>query len=460
MFSTRPLRVQSAGGSDAPGKMSTCTHAIAPRRFHDGDMNNTPTAPAAPEVHLIDRRTPITPSQSTWLAAEVGAWRAAGVITHDQSTAILSRYRTANRFNLAKLMLTLGSAFIGFGVIWLVAANLDELPPLARFITVAVIWLAFLVLAEYLAGRRAHGGMIPSPVVGAFRILATLTFGAVIFQAAQSMQVPAFEPSLVGYWSIGALVYGYTVRSLGAVVIGMFTGVGWYVAQVAFDQPSALGVVLALLTGGVIAIGWGVVQERWREEFSTPWREAGVALLLVGLFAAAIPSLDRQDFEWQPALIAGIAVAALAAAAGGALGLGRAKLEPVAGVLVTLIGVGLVLWEAGNDPDNVDAAAWLHAAVSVGAYVIVAAAVAALGVLRDSGRLTALATLALVVFTTFQSFAVFAQIIQGAWLFVFLGLIFLATGYAFDRARRRLAESLEAELNQSASTTTERGDES
>ena len=66
-----------------------------------------------------------------------------------------------------------------------------------------------------------------------------------------------------------------------------------------------------------------------------------------------------------------------------------------------------------------------------------------LGILRDSWRLTALATAGLVVFTTFQSFAVFAQIIQGAWLFVVLGLVFLGTGYGFDRARRELAATLE-----------------
>ena len=76
---------------------------------------------------------------------------------------------------------------------------------------------------------------------------------------------------------------------------------------------------------------------------------------------------------------------------------------------------------------------------------IAAVAVAMLGTLRDSWWLTALATTALVVFTTFQSFAVFAPIIQGAWLFVVLGLIFLGTGFTFDRARRRLAAALEGD---------------
>ena len=60
------------------------------------------------------------------------------------------------------------------------------------------------------------------------------------------------------------------------------------------------------------------------------------------------------------------------------------------------------------------------------------------GALRESWRLTALATVALVAFTTAQSFSVFARILEGAWLFVALGVVLLGTGFVFDRARRRL----------------------
>jgi hypothetical protein len=81
--------------------------------------------------------------------------------------------------------------------------------------------------------------------------------------------------------------------------------------------------------------------------------------------------------------------------------------------------------------------------VSVGVYVLVAIGVAVLGTLRDSWRLTALATGAIVVFTTFQSFAVFARIIEGAWLFLALGLVLLGTGVLFDRVRRGVAAALE-----------------
>jgi uncharacterized membrane protein len=392
-----------------------------------------------------DRRTPISPGQLKWLTDELTHWQSEGLIDARQREAIAGRYRPTNRFSLAALTLTLGATFVGFGLIWLVAANLDELAPLWRFVTVALIWLSFLGAAEFLSGRHAHGGPIPSPVVGAMRVIATLAFGAVIFQAAQSLQVPAFEPRLLGFWAAGGLLYAYAVRAVGPLVIGLLAGIGWYLTQVVYDQASGLGVVLALLIAGLVAVGTAAVQERWSLELSTPWRELGVALLLGGLFAAAIPMVDRSDFEWSSSLVIGAAIAGVISIAAIAFGCGRARLEPLGGVVLAGIAVGLVLWEAGSDPNEVDLAAWAHAGIAVTAYVAAAAGVAVVGILRDSGRLTALATVALVVFTTFQSFAVFAQIIQGGVLFVILGVIFLATGYLFDRARRNLADTLDGE---------------
>jgi hypothetical protein len=64
---------------------------------------------------------------------------------------------------------------------------------------------------------------------------------------------------------------------------------------------------------------------------------------------------------------------------------------------------------------------------------------------RDLPALTGLATAALVLFTTVQSFAVFAPIISGASLFLAVGLVLLASGYLFDRARRRLVARTTAE---------------
>ena len=114
-------------------------------------------------------------------------------------------------------------------------------------------------------------------------------------------------------------------------------------------------------------------------------------------------------------------------------------------VAIGVVGVLLVLWDVGADfdvEDQVGAAGWAHAALGVVAYVAAAAWFAVLGVLRDSRLLTLLATAAVVLFTTTQAFSVFAAIVQGAWLFVLLGLVLAGTGYLADRGRRQLARSL------------------
>ena len=98
----------------------------------------------------------------------------------------------------------------------------------------------------------------------------------------------------------------------------------------------------------------------------------------------------------------------------------------------------MVLWEVGRlRPRRPGRAVlgWAHAALGVAAYVAAAAWFAVLGVLRDSHLLTFLATAALVLFTTVQAFAVFAAIVQGAWLFVLMGLVLVSTGWLADRGR-------------------------
>ena len=385
---------------------------------------------------------PATPAQLEWLGRELTIWQADGLLHDDQADAILRRYHATRRFSLARLLLALGAVFVGVGLIWLVAANLDELPPLLRFFTVASIWLALLVAGEVLHAKQLR---VPSHVVGSIRLLAALAFGAVVFQAAQSLQVPAFEPLLVGLWGAGALVHAYAVRSFGPLLVGIPTLVTWFVWQVLWDAPSAFSAVLALAVVAVAAVSVGALHERGLRRFGPVWREVGAGLALATLFAAALPFVTMSDFEWNGWLVAGLVLAAVAAASAISLVRGHARLEPIGALAVLAVSVLMVLWEAGDDAEVLTLVDWAHAAVSVVVYVAVAVGVAVLGILRNSWRLTALATVGLVVFTTFQSFAVFAQIIQGAWLFVALGLVFLGTGYLFDRARRELAATLEGE---------------
>lgn len=400
-----------------------------------------PHGSARPHTGVM--KQPITAEHQRWLASQLPVWQAAGHLDAAAASAIADSYQlvSGRRLNLARLLLTIGAAFVGIGVIWLVAANLDALSPAIRFVAVFVLFAAALFGAEWLAGRRSHQGDIPSPVVWGVRLLAALLLGGVIFQAAQSLQVPAYEPLLVGLWALGALLYAYLMRTSAPLVVGIATGVIWLVWAAMLEDASGLGFVAAMFAGAVLATALSHVHHRHPDPaFATLWRETGAALALIGLFAAAIPDVTTGDFEWSTALVVVLVLAVVA----GAFAARRREglLEPLAVVGMAILGLLLVWWEAGRDADNVDLASWAHAGLSVGVYVAAALWVAYLGIVHDSVRLTIVATAALVVFTTFQAFAVFAAIIQGAWLFVVLGLVLAGTGYLFDRARRELAASL------------------
>jgi len=388
----------------------------------------------------------VSPRQLAWLRDELPRWQAQGLVTGEHAADILGQYRPVKRAGLARLMLYLGAAFVGVGLIWLVAANLDQFPPMVRFLVVTALWLGVTAVAEVLAARSSERHPGASPLVGAARGLAALAFGAVVFQAAQSLQVPAYEPALVGVWGLGALLYAYAVRGVAPLLVGLVATLVWLLWHVGENDGSGLGIVLALMVAAAVCAGAAVLHDRFGPaEFAAPWREPGAALALAGLFAAAVPYVTTGDFgpdrlSWA-ALALGVALAVVAAG----LGRGDERLEPLVALGIGGVAAGLVLWDPGTVAGGrIGLEDWLHAGISITAYVGAATWVAVLGIQRSSPRLTYLALVALVVFTTFQSFAVFAQIIEGAWLFVVLGLVFLGSGYLFDRARRELTEAVAA----------------
>lgn len=391
----------------------------------------------------------MAPGQLAWLENELALWRADGVVDDAQTQAIRSRYVAVRRFSLTRLLLYIGGAFLGVGLLWLVATNLKDMSPSLRLVVVASLWLGFVVTAEVLAERQAHqvtdGADGATPVVGAFRLLAALGFGAVVFQAAQSLQVPAFEPGLVGVWGIGALLYAYAVGGVTPLLVGIATTTVWYVWEVFETAEDGMGFVLPVLLAAVVAAAVGVVHAgRRRPSFGASWRELGAVLALVGLFVAAFPYVDMDEFVWSLPVIAGVVVAVAAVAASVVLTTGRSRLEALAPILGVAAGFLLVLWESPDPIRGVmTTEGYAHAFVSVAVYVIAAGWYAVVGVLRDSTRLTFVATAALVLFTTVQSFAVFAPIVTGATLFLVLGVTLLGSGYLFDRGRRHLVSNLE-----------------
>ncbi|WEV78233.1 DUF2157 domain-containing protein [Janibacter cremeus] len=386
----------------------------------------------------------VSRQQLDWLRAEVADWRASGVIDATQAERITGRYDVRGGSSassvLGRIMLLLGGAFVGVGLIWLVASNLDELSPMTRFIAVVALWLAFLIGGEVLAARRA-----PLPLVGAIRLLAALGIGAVIMQAAQSLQVPAYEPTLVGLWSLGALLHAHLTKSTMPFLVGLGTGVQWWIWQPLWTEGSAMAGVISLGAGAVVTASLAVLSDGWVRSFAWGWRLVAAALALAALFVAAIPGI-YDGLDWSLWLIVELIAAVLLGIVAVALAVRRpdhAWIEPVGAFVVLAAAVLLALWDTGTDISDVGPSQWAHAVLSVVAYVGLAVALLALDVLREHRALNWVAMAALVAFTTFQSFAVFAPIVTGALLFVVLGVVFLGTGLLFDRARRRMAKTLD-----------------
>ncbi|MBM6401041.1 DUF2157 domain-containing protein [Phycicoccus sonneratiae] len=389
---------------------------------------------------------PATPGQLAWLDAQIEAWRAEGLLDDATAAAVRARYVAHRRVTLASIVLTLGALFVGVGLLWTVAANLDELSPLVRFVVVVALWVGLLVTAEVLATRRERLGDVASPVVGAVRLLVAAAFGAVVFQAAQSLQVAAYEPALLGVWALGALLYAYAVAGVGPAVVGIALGASWLVRHTADASNDVLSVTLAFATAALAAVSVGVLHLRlraradaWRP-LGVPWREVGGLLTLGALFGAALP-FAQETRAGSPLLWVVLGLAVVLAAAAVVTGHRLDRLEVGLAALGLVLVVLLALWRPEADPSVASDLApgdWVRAVVAVAVYLGVASGYAVLGGARDSDRLTWAATAALVLFTTTQAFAVFVPILSGAVLFLAVGVVLLGTGVLADRGRRRL----------------------
>ena len=411
-------------------------------------MTAPPTASSAAPAHRDPALHAASPAQLHWLEGELRQWLSEGIVDDRTASAIRERYVATRRVTLSRIVLTLGAGFVGLGLIWLVASNLDQMPPLLRFGLMVLVWLGLVAAAEVLATRRERDGDVASPIVGAVRLLAAAAFGAVVFQAAQSLQVPAYEPLLVLVWALGALLWAYAVRGIAPLVLGVVLLAFWFVWQVTASGDNAFAVSTAIGAAGLAgaAIGVGHSGSRW-PDLAAPWRELGAVLVLVGLFIAALP-YAWGDAEGSLSLWLGLGAALLLAALALAKGDRLDRLEVGLAVLALAFTAGLSLWrfdESVMDTADLPAGAWLRAVLAVVAYLVVASGYAVLGGMRDTGRLTWVATAALVVFVTVQAFAVFAPILSGAALFLVVGVVLLVTGVLADRGRRRLlSEAKEA----------------
>ena len=132
-------------------------------------------------------------------------------------------------------------------------------------------------------------------------------------------------------------------------MVGVVTGIVWWVWQPLWTDGSVAGAVVAFGTAGVAAISLAVIHDRGLTRFGQVWRSVGALLGMVGLFIAAVPYTTTEDFEWNGWLVGAIVVAAIAAAGALVVARGRARLEPLVAIGVLAVAGLMVLWDTGTD---------------------------------------------------------------------------------------------------------------
>ena len=182
--------------------------------------------------------------------------------------------------------------------------------------------------------------------------MAALGFGAMLFQAAQSLQVPAYEPRLIGLWAAGALLHGYLARAHLPFLVGLATGVTWWLWQPMWDEPSGLTVVVLLGAGAVLAAGLAVLHDGRMESFAWAWRLVGGGMALSAMFVAAIPDIGSDDLTWSLWLIAGSRRSRRRGSRRGGHPPGTRSLEPIGAIGVLVVAGLLALWQTGADASD------------------------------------------------------------------------------------------------------------
>ena len=383
------------------------------------------------------------------LRLEIARWQDEGLISAAQAAAILRRYSpppdevpaagpaepaspagvdaaaaavaptagSALGGRVISVIAIMGATLVGLGIITYVAANWSAIPPLAR------VALLVAVTAAIYAGGWALLARFGLRRTGAAVILAgALAYGAAIHLIAQIYHLPVNHPGLTAAWFLGVAPIAYIVRArslLTLALILLLAAAGFRAQRWSdgFGGDTALLLLPAALTLAALLFAAGRLQARfdWTRPFVRLTTIPGIAMasLAVGVITLTGILTDDLTIEWASVTAEyWVTMALVWCAAAGALAFcwryggrhgGRhgsrwnAPLLPWEAVtLATMAAVTLAMW--------LRLLAW-----SVpGSWWLLALAwflgLAAIGWIRQSGRLLATATALFVVALVLRSF--------------------------------------------------------
>ena len=410
----------------------------------------TPDSDSGP---ITDRSDAQASGRHRWLTGRIGQWRESGLITDEQSRAILDfesvgppRFRLGLRFNrLIVVLSTLGAVLIGAGLISFVASNWDGIPAMAKLFLllagqITTFWAAYQL--QFVRGYPRVGGAI--------MFAGAAWFGANVFLVAQSYHLATDNPDLLIWWFLGILPLAYLTRSKAITVmaVGIFTvGISWKAASQTDAADSALLVIgtLILTAAAIYAIGMLHLRRENLKFYAGPYLIGG-ALLAIGLtylltFDGVFNELQSSrspaltgPYLALAAIVSGISIAAIVVNVWNSVRSGEKLVSRFAepGVVALVIGSG---WLIATMPFS-----------SPGPYVIgfnlllvlLIFGSIVLGIVNKREALVNVGIVFFVIDLSTRYIELTVDMLDTSLAFIVGGLLLLGIGYAMERGRRRL----------------------
>lgn len=364
-----------------------------------------------------------------------------GLITPEQADAVAAHFRLSPREPRNYLLIAfsaLGGLLVLAGVVLLVSANWEAIPPLAKQISCAALMLAF-----WAAGLCFLLGKNPRPFVGeALCFVGAGTWLANIALYGQIYQISSEPSRAFGAWFLGIFLLPWCVRLRGVFAMSLVAAAVWIACLL--DEADVGGAAFHYFVAffsGVSALGvfLGGLGEKARERV----RGYGPIALWTA-FPALI--LLAQTFCYDEAKASAGAAWALVPAGvlfvASLLFTFRKKLGAAGVVLATLVGAfPFVPLALGFRTCNSDFDAAIHATMMLSLFVCGAAAMG-LGAIVSRRFFVNAGTLMILLAALALTVEVVGSLTSSGLALVLAGTLLLAFGFFLERQRRRLTRSI------------------
>lgn len=364
-----------------------------------------------------------------------------GLITPEQADAVAAHFRLSPREPRNYLLIAfsaLGGLLVLAGVVLLVSANWEAIPPLAKQISCAALMLAF-----WAAGLRFLLGKNPRPFVGeALCFVGAGTWLANIALYGQIYQISSEPSRAFGAWFLGIFLLPWCVRLRGVFAMSLVAAAVWIACLLdeAHVGEAAFHYFVAFFAGvSALGVFLGGLGEKARERV----RGYGPIALWTA-FPALI--LLAQTFCYDE--VKASAGAAWALVPAGVLFVAsllftfRKKLGAAGVVLATLVGAfPFAPLALGFRTCNSDFDAAIHATMMLTLFVC-GAAVMGLGAIVSRRFFVNAGTLMILLAALALTVEVVGSLTSSGLALVLAGTLLLAFGFFLERQRRRLTQSI------------------